>query len=759
MRAEPSILHVDLDAMFAAVEQRDKVSLRGRPVIVGGVAGRGVVSTASYEARAFGARSAMPMAQARRLCPPGTAYLSPRFAAYKKTSTVVMSLLQGVSPLVEQVSIDEAYVDLAAAGHDLSPSAVTTLALRLKAEIAEATGGVTGSIGAASSKLLAKIGSDLHKPDGLTVVVPGDELAFLHPLPVNRLGGVGPATEQRLHRSGVRTVGDLATVALDDLVDWFGTAHGTGLYRLARGDDNRPVISEREAKSVSAEETFDVDLTDPAQLNRELDLLSARVAGRLRSSGLTGRTVNIKVRSPDFTTVTRAITRDQPTDDGRLLAQLARRLLAEVNTSGGVRLLGVGVSTLADFAQDDLFSAVAMLPTPPAGPVTRLPPAPATHPAAASAAGPVADSSAHSGAASAAGPVVDSSGRSGAAFAAGPVVDSAGRSGAASAAGPVADSGAASAAGPVADLSGRSGAAFAAEPAADSSVRSAAGSAADLQSGSAADFVVGSLGVSAADSSVRSAASSVADLPPRSAAHPAIGSVAHLPPGSAAHPAAFDAEPVAGSTGQPDADSSAHSAAGFTGQHGDEPVADSAAPVAAGPGAHPAFGSVARTASGSVDQTVAGSAPISFADPSGEFVAGSPAARPGEFSDFSTTGLADSMASGPDGLAVGTDPASVGSPPAHFSGVAEVPTDAGPATDGHTTTPGDVAAPAPVWRPGQDVRHDDHGAGWVWGSGLGRVTIRFEGPHTPPGPVHTFAVDDPHLHPADPPDWTLPPVP
>ncbi|WP_308285400.1 DNA polymerase IV [Actinoplanes hulinensis] len=673
MRAEPSILHVDLDAMFAAVEQRDKVSLRGRPVIVGGVAGRGVVSTASYEARAFGARSAMPMAQARRLCPPGTAYLSPRFAAYKKTSTVVMSLLQGVSPLVEQVSIDEAYVDLAAAGHDLSPSAVTTLALRLKAEIAEATGGVTGSIGAASSKLIAKIGSDLHKPDGLTVVVPGDELAFLHPLPVNRLGGVGPATEQRLHRSGVRTIGDLATVALDDLVDWFGTAHGTGLHRLARGDDSRPVISEREAKSVSAEETFDVDLTDPAQLNRELDLLSARVAGRLRSSGLTGRTVNIKVRSPDFTTVTRAFTRDQPTDDGRLLAQLARRLLAEVNTSGGVRLLGVGVSTLADFAQDDLFSAAAMLPTPPvpppAGPVTRLPPGPAVHAATTSAT------------------------------------------------------------------------TSATEPVADSSAQSAAGSVADLPTGWAAHPAIGSV-----------------DLPPGSAAHPAIGSV-DLPPGSAAHPAGFVAAPAAGFTAQPDADSSAHSAAGSTGRHGEESVAGSAAQAAAATDAHPAFGSVAQTAASSVDQPVAGSAPISFADPSGEFVAGSPATRPGEFSDSSSTGLADPMASAPDGPAAGTDSASAGSPPAHFSGVAAVPTDAGPATDDHTAGLGNVAAPVPVWRPGQDVRHDDHGAGWVWGSGLGRVTVRFEGPHTPPGPVRTFSVDDPHLHPADPPDWTLPPLP
>ncbi|KUL24272.1 DNA polymerase IV [Actinoplanes awajinensis subsp. mycoplanecinus] len=356
MRAAPSILHVDLDAMFAAVEQRDKVSLRGRPVVVGGVAGRGVVSTASYEARVFGVHSAMPMAQARRLSPFNTAFLSPRFAAYKRTSEAVMQLLAGVSPLIEQVSIDEAYIDLAVTDADLSTRGVTELAHRLKAEIAVATGGVTGSIGAASSKLLAKIGSDLNKPDGLTVIPAGQELAVLHPLPVKRLGGVGPATEQRLHRSGVRTVGDLAAVSLELLVDWFGTAHGTGLFRLARAQDDRPVVSDRETKSVSAEETFDVDLTDPVRLSRELDLLSARVAGRLRANGMTGRTVNIKVRHHDFTTLTRAVTRDQPTDDGRLVGQLARRLLAEIDVSGGIRLLGVGVSTLADFAQDDLFA-------------------------------------------------------------------------------------------------------------------------------------------------------------------------------------------------------------------------------------------------------------------------------------------------------------------------------------------------------------------------------------------------------------------
>jgi DNA polymerase-4 len=346
--------------MFAAVEQRDKVSLRGRPVIVGGVAGRGVVATASYEARRYGARSAMPTAEARRRCPPGTAFLAPRFPAYRKTSEVVMALLGDLSPLVEQVSIDEAYVDLAAGGHhDLSVAGVTRLAERTRAAIAAATGGVTASIGVGTSKLVAKIGSDLHKPNGLTVAAAGEEQALLHPLPVTRLPGVGPATAERLRRARVHTIGDLARVPLPELIDWFGQAHGAGLYRLARADDDRPIVGEREAKSVSAEETFDVDLTDRARLATEIELLAARVGGRLAAGGLSARTVTIKVRHYDFTTITRSVTRAQPTDDARLIAQLARRLLAEVDTSAGIRLLGVGVTTLADFVQDDLFGTTA----------------------------------------------------------------------------------------------------------------------------------------------------------------------------------------------------------------------------------------------------------------------------------------------------------------------------------------------------------------------------------------------------------------
>jgi DNA polymerase-4 len=375
VRREASILHLDLDAFFAAVEQRDKPSLRGRPVVVGGVGGRGVVATASYEARAFGARSAMSTAEARRRCPAGTAFLGGRFAAYKRTSEVVMTLLRELSPLVEPASLDEAYVDLAAGdGHDLSVEGVTAIGTALRERIAEATGGVTGSVGIGTSKLMAKIGSDLDKPNGLVVVRPGDELDVLRPLPVTRLGGVGPATAERLHQVGVKTVADLAAKSLTDLVALAGRAHGSGLYALARAEDDRAVVADREAKSVSAEETFERDLTDLDVLGREIDAMAARVGGRLRGSAYSGRTVTLKLRRYDFTTLTRSQTLPQPTDDARLIASTARRLLVEAGTAGGLRLLGVGVSGLSIYAQGDLFAqeedapavltAEAELPTP-----------------------------------------------------------------------------------------------------------------------------------------------------------------------------------------------------------------------------------------------------------------------------------------------------------------------------------------------------------------------------------------------------------
>jgi DNA polymerase IV len=357
MRREASVLHLDLDAFFAAVEQRDKPSLRGRPVVVGGVGGRGVVATASYEARAFGARSAMSTAEARRRCPPGTAFLGGRFAAYRRTSDVVMALLRELSPLVEPASLDEAYVDLAAGeGLDLSVEGLTAIGQSLKERIAEATGGVTGSVGIGTSKMVAKIGSDLDKPNGLVVVPPGSELEVLHPLPVTRLGGVGPATAERLHQIGVKTVGDLAAKSLADLVALAGKAHGAGLYALARAEDHRAVVPDREAKSVSAEETFERDLTDLTVLGREIDSMAARVGTRLRASAFSGRTVTLKLRRYDFTTLTRSQTLAQPTDDTHQIAATARRLLTDAGAEGGLRLLGVGVSGLSLYAQGDLFA-------------------------------------------------------------------------------------------------------------------------------------------------------------------------------------------------------------------------------------------------------------------------------------------------------------------------------------------------------------------------------------------------------------------
>jgi len=356
VRREASILHLDLDAFFAAVEQRDKPSLRGKPVVVGGTGGRGVVATASYEARAYGARSAMSAGEARRRCPPGTAFLGGRFAAYSTTSRVVMEELRELSPLVEQVSVDEAYVDLAAGGHDLTTDGLTALAAALKVRIHEATGGVRGSVGIASSKTLAKIASELDKPDGLRVIPAGTELEVLHPLPVRSLPGVGPATGDRLSSVGVRTVADLHQRSLADLVSLVGQAHGSGLYRLARAEDDRPVVPDREAKSVSAERTYATDLTDLGRLESEIRWLADRVVTRLQADGTAGRTVTLKFRRYDFTTLTRSQTLPQPVDDARTIAEVARRLLAGIDRTGGVRLLGVGVSGLATYVQGDLFA-------------------------------------------------------------------------------------------------------------------------------------------------------------------------------------------------------------------------------------------------------------------------------------------------------------------------------------------------------------------------------------------------------------------
>lgn len=356
MRDEPTILHVDLDAFFAAVEQRDKPSLRGKPVVVGGVGGRGVVATASYEARAFGVHSAMPTAEARRRCP-NAAFLAGRFHAYRATSAAVMDLLRSISPLVEPLSLDEAFVDLAAADlADRSVAGVSAFGRELKQRVLEVTGGLSGSVGIGSSKFIAKIASELDKPDGLTVVAPGLELDLLRPMQVTVIPGVGPATAEHLRRIGVHTVAELEQISEDELVRVLGKAQGRNLYLMARAQDDRPVVAEREAKSISVEDTYDTDHVDRKLLGALVERQAAKVAERLRKARLSGRTVTLKVRLHDFSTHTRSATLPGPTDDTRTVSRVARTLLAELDTSGGVRLLGVGVSSLADWIQDDLFS-------------------------------------------------------------------------------------------------------------------------------------------------------------------------------------------------------------------------------------------------------------------------------------------------------------------------------------------------------------------------------------------------------------------
>jgi DNA polymerase-4 len=363
-RLAPTVLHVDMDAFYAAVEQQHKPSLRGKPVIVGGLGPRGVVSTASYEARVFGVRSAIPTALARRLCP-NAAYLYPRFGAYHEVSAVVMDVLRQLSPLVEPVSLDEAFIDLAAIpdGAPQDAEQVREIAQQLRARITDGTG-LTASVGAGTSKLIAKVASDAEKPDGCVIVPAGSELAWLDPLSVRALWGVGPATADRLRRIGVSTVAELRVLTEADLVGLLGVAWGGMLHRLARGIDARAVETDRPTKSISAEDTYARDLADRPAMRAAVAELARRVVRRLRASGHTGRTVTVKARSHDFTTVTRAETFRAPTDDERLVVEAAMRLLddavpAATVTSSGIRLLGVGISGLADFSQGDLVAELA----------------------------------------------------------------------------------------------------------------------------------------------------------------------------------------------------------------------------------------------------------------------------------------------------------------------------------------------------------------------------------------------------------------
>ena len=275
-----------MDAFYASAEQASKPSLRGKAVVVGGLGPRGVVATASYEARVFGVHSAMPMAQARRLAP-NAAYLVPRFGFYRSISEQVMGLLRELSPLVEPLSLDEAFVDLEAGGVAWDAASARLVGERLRADIRAGTG-LTGSVGLAASKMLAKIASEEAKPDGLVLIEPGTERALLGPMSVRTLPGVGPATGDHLRRAGITTVDEIAEAGEDELVRLLGKAHGHALYAMALAHDERPVVAEREAKSVSVEDTYDVDIHDRVRVGLEVQRLADRCVRRLRGGGALG---------------------------------------------------------------------------------------------------------------------------------------------------------------------------------------------------------------------------------------------------------------------------------------------------------------------------------------------------------------------------------------------------------------------------------------------------------------------------------------
>ena len=352
MRSAPSILHLDLDAFYAAVEQRDKPSLRGKPVVVGGAGPRGVVATASYEARQFGVRSAMPGTEARRRCP-HAAFLGGRFGAYRQSSRIVMALLKTVSPLVEPLSLDEAYVDLSASDWDLDH--VEEHVAELRAELTRLTDGLHASVGVATSKFLAKVSSEAAKPNGVRVVRPGEELEFIGPLPVRAIPGVGPVTENRLLTLGLATVEDLRSASARELVRELGEASGRALSELAWARDVREVEAEREAKSISTEDTFATDIIDRSQLLSILRRDATQVAARMTASGVFARTVTIKVRLADFTTITKARSLGGATDSVDVMSAVASELLEEVDVRDGVRLLGIGATNFTTAAQEQLF--------------------------------------------------------------------------------------------------------------------------------------------------------------------------------------------------------------------------------------------------------------------------------------------------------------------------------------------------------------------------------------------------------------------
>lgn len=348
-----SILHVDMDAFFVSVELLDQPELRGKPVVVGGDGERGVVAAASYEARAFGIHSAMSSVQARRLCPHAV-FLRGRYHRYSEVSANVMAIFKDVTPLVEPLSLDEAFLDVTGALRLLGEA--PTIAASIRRRVLDEQG-LTCSVGVASTKFVAKLATEAAKPkaskngpqfgSGVFVVEPEETLSFLRPLPVESLWGVGPATLTKLHRIGVLTIADLADLPEENVVAVLGRSQGRHLHSLANGQDERAVEPDRAMKSIGQEETFSRDHHLRSTLDHELVQFADSVASRLRAQGLVGRTVQLKVRFGDFTTITRSTTLAVAVDDSRSLLEAGRGLLALVDPAQGVRLLGLSVSGLS----------------------------------------------------------------------------------------------------------------------------------------------------------------------------------------------------------------------------------------------------------------------------------------------------------------------------------------------------------------------------------------------------------------------------
>jgi nucleotidyltransferase/DNA polymerase involved in DNA repair len=341
-----SIIHLDMDAFYASVEQLDHPAYRGKPVVVGadpkGGAGRGVVAACSYEARRFGIRSAMPISRAYRLCP-AAVFVRPRGERYAEMSDRIFAILREYTDLMEPLSIDEAFLDVTASQRLFGPAEgiARTLKARIRSEL-----GLVASIGLAPNKFLAKVGSDLGKPDGCVTVAPGQERVFLDPLPISRLWGVGPKTEARLQQMGFRTIGQIARSRVEDLEGILGQG-GRDIWEMANGEDDRPVEPEQEAKSIGTEHTFSEDTEDSAVIRRTLLELSDKVGSRLRQEGVLAGGVTLKFRDHRFHTVTRAAMLEPPTNVGDDLFREAWRLLQRVEWKGSrVRLVGVTATRL-----------------------------------------------------------------------------------------------------------------------------------------------------------------------------------------------------------------------------------------------------------------------------------------------------------------------------------------------------------------------------------------------------------------------------